>query len=72
VTNPSEARAPYVIALVDQIQAALRDKDGIRFAQTVRTLYLRDPGVARTILREALRGPARAGSDRDDLTVPEE
>ncbi|MWA07056.1 hypothetical protein F8568_043305 [Actinomadura sp. LD22] len=47
-----------MVALADQMKAALRDKDGDRFAHTVRALYLHDPAAAKMILREGLRQAA--------------
>ncbi|WP_433466400.1 hypothetical protein [Spirillospora sp. CA-128828] len=57
VTGSPEQRLPYVIALADQIHAAVRDKDGEAFADAVRALYLRDAVTARVILRECLQPP---------------
>lgn len=57
MTDSSGQCQPYLIALADQMHAAVRDRDGERFAHAVQTLYLRDPATARVILRESLQRP---------------
>ncbi|MEU8310746.1 hypothetical protein AB0C84_45145 [Actinomadura sp. NPDC048955] len=65
MTESSKQRQPYVIAMADQMNAALRDSDGERFAHAVRALYLYDAVTARVILRESLRRPLRRPAPED-------
>jgi len=55
VTDDPGQRPAHVIALTDQIHAAIRDKDSDRLADTARALFYRDPEAARAMLMEGLR-----------------
>ncbi|GAB3971225.1 hypothetical protein GCM10029978_046010 [Actinoallomurus acanthiterrae] len=66
MTDLPQQRPAHVIALTDQIHAAIRDKDAERLADTVRPLYFRDPDAARAILVEGLQNTIGTDPGQDE------